>query len=218
MIRKVALVQALRECYPQQFNGLYDRSEMDQAIVEPGKTESKEEIVETELVQPVPVVQESNFKTIPVIEDPEVELNFVYAGDYEQDLIDIATSQEHVFPPNDISRLHEVASEEFPFMFVIRDTAFGVGFQWTHFRYPKKDSEGNVLEKQDYSYDYLKIQISQDEFITLLIDNKKGELRPTTRTKEFFGPDLKPYMKNLGYGVNWWIVEKKVYDKLHADK
>lgn len=32
MIRKVALVQALREAFPANFGGMYDRSEMDQAI------------------------------------------------------------------------------------------------------------------------------------------------------------------------------------------
>ena len=32
MIRKVALVQVLREAFPGTFGGLYDRSEMDQAM------------------------------------------------------------------------------------------------------------------------------------------------------------------------------------------
>ena len=34
MIRKVALVQALREAYPAQFAGLYDAAEMDRAEIE----------------------------------------------------------------------------------------------------------------------------------------------------------------------------------------
>ena len=34
MIRKVAMVQALREAFPHQFTGMYDASEMQQAVVD----------------------------------------------------------------------------------------------------------------------------------------------------------------------------------------
>lgn len=46
MIRKVALVQTLREAYPSQFTGMFDESEMPEIVVEGDKTPIGQEVLE----------------------------------------------------------------------------------------------------------------------------------------------------------------------------
>lgn len=78
MIRKVALVQALREAYPGAYGGIYDRDEMPeppaQVAAQAAEIESASELVEPEQPAPDPV------EVVPVDAEPEPE-QAEYASD-----------------------------------------------------------------------------------------------------------------------------------------
>ncbi len=234
MIRKVALVQNLREAYPNVFSGLYDSSEMEQSMSNPS-LESFNNSVPAEEIFTEPFPAEENFtegknsdispgkpkiteekkeksdekKEIVKLEDPELELGFSDPKSFQSDLLSMGYSKEFVFPPSDLNNLHEIASSDTPFRFIIRDTKFG-NAKWTHFA-------NKVGGKEDLSKDFLRVINKDKSAMTLFIDNNQGKLRIAQPTAELFGSDLKPYLKALAYGINFWIVISNIYDEMHLD-
>ena len=77
MIRKVALVQALREAYPGAYGGIYDRDEMPEP---PAQVAAQAAEIESasELVEPNP--QPDQIEVVPVDAEPEPEQS-EYASD-----------------------------------------------------------------------------------------------------------------------------------------
>ena len=74
MIRKVALVQALREAFPEELGGLYDSSEMgtDLPTSEPVKVDSKPPVYETTYESEAPV--DYNADDLPPFPDQEYDV------------------------------------------------------------------------------------------------------------------------------------------------
>ena len=104
MIRKVAVVQALREAFPEEFGGLYDASEMQQSVrdssvdllEETGVTNIIPEKIQVTAPQPVPAakakqpVRQAQNEDEPgggicPIHNVEFEVEFVYKTDQIKD-------------------------------------------------------------------------------------------------------------------------------------
>jgi len=62
--------------------------------------------------------------------------------------------------------------------------------------------------------DALTIDYASGDKITLWIDNSQGKLFPAGTSVKKYGSDLGAYLKATGFGLNWFIAEKTVYQKM----
>lgn len=173
--------------------------------VEQGKKDNKPESKQEKKNVIQRLVNRVKTEKLPQYKLKNPDQEHYFGMDYQDRLMELATNPRAVFPPTDISQLHEVCSKDLPFTFLIRDTHFG-GFSFGHWNKDRLDKEA------------LTIRMSGGKKITLYLNNYTGRLEIAYSSEKEYGSNLTDYLKATGFGINWFLAEKTVYDALKREE
>jgi len=232
MIRKVALVQTLREAYPNVFGGLYDEAEMDQSIPVTEKKltnkmeEKKQEVLKAISDIPAESVNEETIDTTKEVKDvneflphwktytdiPQVELHSAL------DLISYIDNQLghheclfHLVIPTLIQNIQSVMNQEEPYYFIIKDQKFN---DWKFSHWPSKNNSNKTPW-----IDNLTINIPNLPNISFKLDNSTQIFSVAKNTIQVYGNyEIEAFLNSTGFGTLWFIAPKRIYDLLKAKK